>query len=103
VFIRIAAVTLFAVVTAACSTAAPAAQAPDNAVNTTQTASARPNPEKLTRHLRDHVSYPASRGDVLAACADTLEFTAAEKQWTAKHLPEGDYATAEEAVQAMGI
>ena len=49
------------------------------------------------------MTYPASRADVLAACASTPEFSDAEKQWASENLPEGTYESAEQAIAALGI
>ncbi len=87
---------------AACSTATPAPVSP--AASGSQTsAAAKPDAAKLVQHMQEHVSYPASRADVLAACASTPEFSAEEKQWTADNLPEGSYTDADAVVAALGI
>jgi hypothetical protein len=49
------------------------------------------------------VPYPARRAEILAACADTPEFTSAEKERFASHLPEGTYASADEVVRVMRL
>lgn len=59
--------------------------------------------QKLVTHLQNHVEYPADRQAVLAACANTDEFTAAQKDWVAKTLPEGNYASAEDVAKALGV
>jgi hypothetical protein len=66
-------------------------------------AAVKPDPAKAKAHLADHVKYPAKRADVLAACADTPEFTSAEKQWFANNLPEGDYQSANDVVRALKL
>ena len=64
---------------------------------------ARPDAERARQHLLTHVTYPATRAEVLAACAQTQEFSAAEKQWFADNLPEGRYASAEAAILALKL
>ena len=61
-------------------------------------ADARPDAGRVQTHLASHVKYPATRAEVLAACADTPEFNAAEKKWFADRLPEGTYASAAQVV-----
>ena len=39
-----------------------------------------PNRTKAISHFKEHVKYPATRSDILAACAQTPEFTGAEKE-----------------------
>jgi len=66
-------------------------------------AATKPDVTKTKAHLADHVKYPAKRADILAACADTPEFTSAEKQWLADNLPEGDYKDANDVVRALKL
>jgi hypothetical protein len=61
-----------------------------------------PDRARVAAHLENHVKYPASRADILAACADTDEFTAGEKAWFEQRLPEGDYASASDVIAAIG-
>ena len=63
----------------------------------------KPDLEKARSHLQKHVSYPATRGDILAACAQTPEFTESEKRWFSDSLPEGNYASADDAIRALKL
>ncbi|HVO30721.1 MAG TPA: hypothetical protein VMV18_08290 [bacterium] len=96
-------VTLAAV--AACATlATPAFAGSKAAAPKTKAAAAIPvDREKAMTHLKNHVDYPADRAKILAACADTEEFTKEQKDWFAKHLPEGTYASADDVAKALGI
>jgi len=40
---------------------------------------AQPDRQKLLAHFQQHAKYPATREEVLAACAQTPEFAQAEK------------------------
>jgi hypothetical protein len=87
--------------TAGCSsTPPPQACAPAGEICTAAT---KPDATKARAHLADHVKYPAKRTDILAACADTPEFTAGEKQWISENLPEGDYKSADDAARALRL
>jgi hypothetical protein len=66
------------------------------------TAETKPDMTRVTAHLKAHVTYPATRAQVLAACAQTPEFTAGEKAWFASRLPEGTYKNANEVLKAVG-
>lgn len=66
-------------------------------------AATKPDAAKARTHLAEHVKYPAKRADILAACADTPEFSAGEKQWIAENLPEGDYKSVDDAVRALRL
>ena len=70
-------------------TSAAVAQAPDKA--------------KARAHLERHVEYPADRAKILAACAETPEFTNTEKRWFEQHLPEGNYASAADVIAALAL
>lgn len=62
---------------------------------------AEPDRDRLHAHMADHVQYPADRSAILAACADTPEFTDAEKAWFEAYLPEGDYAGPDEVLATL--
>jgi len=63
----------------------------------------QPDREKFVTHANDHLSYPASRAQVLEACANTPEFTEEEKTWVADNLPEGDYDSADSVIEGVGL
>jgi hypothetical protein len=90
-----------ATITGCSSTPTPQACAPTT--GDMCTAATKPDATKAKAHLADHVKYPAKRADILAACADTPEFTAGEKQWISENLPEGDYKNADDAVRALRL
>lgn len=84
----------------------PAPRAPSDTAATPAAAvsgTVEPNKAKAISHFKEHVKYPASRSDILAACAQTPEFTGAEKDWLAQHLPEGTYKSADEVVGALRL
>src|SRR6266536_1291954 len=80
------------------SASPPAASPPAQAV-----AAVKPAREQTVLHLQGHVEYPATRAKLLAACADTPEFSEAEKKWFAENLPEGNYASADEVMKALQL
>ena len=47
------------------------------------------------------MSYPATRAQILAACAQTPEFTEGEKAWFAARLPDGTYKSATEVLRVV--
>jgi hypothetical protein len=65
--------------------------------------STKPDAAKATDHLKNHVKYPTTRAQVLAACADTPEFTAQEKKWFADNIPEGTFKSADEVMKALKL
>jgi len=52
-------------------------------------------------HLKNHVTYPASRSQVVAACNDMSDVPTEDKDWVTKNLPEGNYRTPAEVVTAL--
>ncbi len=66
-------------------------------------ASTKPDMAAAKKHLADHVKYPATRAEILAACADTPEFNAGEKRWFSDNLPEGNYGSADEVAAALKL
>ncbi len=92
----------------ACSST-PSAQAPtpESATmpehGTTAVEPSQPKKEAAIDHLKKHVTYPATRQEILAACATTTEFTGGENAWFSTALPEGTYKTADEVIQAMKL
>ena len=83
---------------AGCASSAP----PSNTASSQATATA-PERAKAVSHLENHIKYPATRTEILAACAQTPEFSQAEKQWFSQHLPEGSYQSATQVEQALNL
>jgi len=52
-------------------------------------------------HLKNHVQYPASRNEVVAACNNMSDVPSADKEWVAKTLPEGRYTKADDVMTAL--
>jgi len=98
-------VAILSIAASACSSSPPpeaasAATAPEAPAGE---ASTKPDLGSAKKHLADHVKYPATRSEILAACADTPEFSAGEKRWLSDNLPEGSYASADEVAAALKL
>jgi len=52
-------------------------------------------------HLKNHVKYPANRGQVVSACNNMADAPKEDSEWFAKALPEGSYRSADEVVSAL--
>ena len=63
----------------------------------------QPDRQKSLAHFQMHVTYPATRQQILAACAQTKEFGDSEKQWIADNLPEGTYSDAQAVAKALKL
>ena len=56
--------------------------------------------EELT-HLKQHVTYPANRAQVIAACNNMSDAPADDREWVSQALPEGNYRSADDVVSAL--
>jgi hypothetical protein len=102
--VSLAVVTATTLAVAACQPAASTKASPPATSSADEAAVAtKPDPEKEKKHLREHVTYPATRAQILAACADTPEFTAGERKWCAQSLPDRTYASADEVISALPL
>ena len=86
-----------------CAGSPPPEASSPGATPTAEAAPQAPDSAKARAHLERHVRYPADRSKILAACADTPEFSAAEKRWFEQHLPDQTYGSAAEAIAAVGL
>lgn len=66
-----------------------------------QTAMPMQAPE-IADHL-NHVSYPASKQDLVEACEKMSDVPKEDKDWFMKALPEKTYGSADEVKQTLGL
>lgn len=62
-------------------------------------------PANLTRQTMDHlhhVTYPASKDDLVKACNEMSDVPENDKRWFMENLPEKNYQSAEDVKQAVG-
>jgi hypothetical protein len=93
---------------AACSSSPPpeaasATMAPEAPAAPAAESATKPDVAAAKKHFADHVKYPATRDEVLAACAQTPEFSAGEKRWLSDNLPDKSYASADEVAAALKL
>src|SRR5262249_44343944 len=69
--------------------------------NTETAVATKPDHDKAIAHLKTHVKYPATKADLVKACADSNEFTAGEKKWFESNLPDGNYKSADDVIAAV--
>lgn len=60
------------------------------------------NKEGAMAHLKGHITYPATRDDLAAACNNLSDFSEEDKKWFMDNLPEGTYNSADEVAKALG-
>ena len=86
---------------AACGGATPTSSTTPSAAS--QGEAVKPQSGAARTHLEKHVTYPTTRSAILAACANTTEFSAAEKRWFEQKLPDREYKSAAEVNTALGL
>ncbi len=52
-------------------------------------------------HLKSHVSYPATRQQVVEACNNNAHADRDDADWMARSLPEGTYRSANDVLSAL--
>jgi hypothetical protein len=77
--------------------------APTDPSAASQGAAVKPQSAAAREHFAKHVNYPASRSTILAACANTNEFSDSEKRWFEQKLPEREYKSADEVIVVLGL
>jgi hypothetical protein len=86
---------------AACGGATPTATTTPSAAS--QGEAVKPQSGAARSHFEKHVTYPATRSAILAACANTPEFSEAEKRWFEQKLPDREYKSADEVIAVLGL
>lgn len=59
--------------------------------------------KELMMHLNEHVSYPATKNEILKACNEMSDVPEEEKEMFTADLPEKTYNNAEEIVNALNL
>lgn len=54
-------------------------------------------------HLEDHVTYPATKDDLVKACNEMSDLSEEDKKWFEAKLPDGTYQSADEVKAALGM
>lgn len=56
----------------------------------------------LERHIQ-HLSYPSTKSEIVAACNKMAEMPEADRKWIADNLPEGRYERPEDVIRALPL
>ena len=59
--------------------------------------------QELTTHVKDHMNYPATKQQIMAACSQMAHVPQAGREWAAEKLADRTYASANEVLQALGL
>lgn len=60
------------------------------------------NVANAKEHLKTHVTYPATKSDLVAACNNLSDFSGEDKKEFTDKLPEGTYDSADAVMKALG-
>ncbi len=52
-------------------------------------------------HMKNHVTYPANKSQVIAACNNMSHLNVANRDWIANNLPEGSYKGPSDILNAL--
>jgi hypothetical protein len=52
-------------------------------------------------HIKNHIDYPATKQEVIAACNNMSDVPSDDKEWVSKSLPEQTYRAPEDVVAAL--
>ena len=54
-------------------------------------------------HLKTHQGFPATRAQLIEECNELSDFSAEDKAWFIKNLPEGTYNSASQVIRTLGL
>ena len=57
--------------------------------------------KKVSSHLLQHQSYPATRAELITSCFNLEDFSAVEKKWFIASVPNRKFKSADEVVAAI--
>jgi hypothetical protein len=57
--------------------------------------------EAVLMHAKKHVSYPATKKDLVEACNNASDVPIEDRKWFTSNLPEKTYNSASEVVEAL--
>ncbi|MEM0382430.1 MAG: DUF2795 domain-containing protein [Nitrososphaerota archaeon] len=52
-------------------------------------------------HLKNHVKYPATRSELIAACNNMSDLPSEDRNWIVRAIPEGRYNSPVEVLKAL--
>jgi hypothetical protein len=58
---------------------------------------------ELVSHVREHVTYPATKNTLVEACTHMAHVPEATRQWAIDKLPDKRYNSADEVLRALEL
>lgn len=59
--------------------------------------------KEMLSHLKEHITYPATKQQIWSACNNMQHVTDKEKEMFQKMVPDGTYNSADEVMKAAGM
>jgi len=59
--------------------------------------------ENTLEHVKGHVTYPATKNDLVAACNRMYDVPEREREWFKRVLPDRTYRSSDEVLKALGL
>lgn len=53
-------------------------------------------------HLKSHQTFPATKQELVETCNNLSDFSADDKKWFAKNIPDKTYNSVEEVMNTLG-
>ena len=59
--------------------------------------------QERVSHVREHVTYPATKNALVEACSHMAHAPESTRQWATDKLPDKKYNSADEVLRALGL
>lgn len=59
--------------------------------------------QSMALHFDEHITYPATKQDIIDACNKMADVEAEDKKWVEDNLPDKTYMSADEVKEALGF
>ena len=59
--------------------------------------------KNMTMHIKDHISYPTSKSEMVKACNNMSDIADDDAAWFTKTLPDGNYNSADDVISALDM
>jgi len=55
----------------------------------------------MKMHIKAHIEYPATKKQIVEACNNMSDVSAADRAWFSKTLPDKKYKSADDVIKAL--